>query len=163
MILRALHAHDRPALAALLARTDHFTAAEVALALELIDETIAEPACGYEFVVATLPDHTVAGYICWGATPITRASYDVYWLVVDETMRRRGIGRALCMAMEQRIWAAGGGNIRLETSGKAHYAATVLFYERVGYHIAARLQDFYAPGDDLVLLYKRLVRAGDTA
>lgn len=156
MMLRALDATDRPAIAAILARTTHFSPAEVELALELIDVTIADPNCGYQFLVATDADHAVVGYVCWGATPITRASYDVYWLVVDETMRRRGIGRALCAAMEQRICAAGGGNLRLETSGKPQYADTVQFYMQLGYHIATRLADFYAPGDDLILMYKRL-------
>lgn len=163
MMLRPLAPTDRPALVDILTRTTHFTAAEVSLALELIDVTIADPDYGYQFVVATLDDDTVAGYICWGATPITQASYDLYWLVVDETMRRSGIGRALCLAMEQRIWTTGGGNIRLETSGKAQYAATVAFYRQLGYHIAARLDDFYAPGDDLILLYKRLVKAEDAS
>ena len=163
MMLRTLAPTDRPALVDLLTRTTHFTAVEVSLALELIDETIADPACGYQFLVADLPNHPVVGYICWGATPITHASYDVYWLVVDETMRRRGIGRQLCAAMEQRICATGGGNIRLETSGKPQYTDTVQFYLQVGYHIAARLDDFYAPGDDLVLLYKRLVCSHDAS
>lgn len=163
MILRALAPTDRPALVDLLTRTTHFTAAEVTLALELIDLTIADPHCGYQFLVADLPDHPVSGYICWGATPITHASYDVYWLVVDATLRRRGIGRQLCAALEQRVCAAGGGNIRLETSGKPQYTDTIQFYLQVGYRIAARLADFYAPGDDLVLLYKQLACPDDAS
>jgi ribosomal protein S18 acetylase RimI-like enzyme len=43
-----------------------------------------------------------------------------------------------------------------ETSGRPQYEPTRAFYERMGYQVAARLKDFYAPGDDKVIFARRL-------
>jgi len=40
------------------------------------------------------PDR-VLGYACFGKTPMTDATYDLYWLVVAEAARGRGIGANL--------------------------------------------------------------------
>ena len=44
----------------------------------------------------------------------------------------------------------------LDTSGRAQYAPTRAFYERKGYRVAARLEDFFAPGDDKVIYVRTL-------
>jgi len=44
----------------------------------------------------------------------------------------------------------------VETSQKDAYDPARRFYERCGYPEHARFADFYRPGDDLVVYYKRL-------
>jgi hypothetical protein len=44
----------------------------------------------------------------------------------------------------------------LDTSGNDAYIPTRGFYNRLGYREAARLADFYAPGDDKVVFAKNL-------
>jgi hypothetical protein len=44
----------------------------------------------------------------------------------------------------------------IETSSRADYAPTRRFYHKRGYLESARLRDFYAPGDDRVVLTKRV-------
>jgi hypothetical protein len=44
----------------------------------------------------------------------------------------------------------------LDTSGRAQYAPTRAFYEHKGYGVAARLEDFFAPGDDKVIYVRAL-------
>jgi hypothetical protein len=44
----------------------------------------------------------------------------------------------------------------VETSSRDDYAPTRRFYNKRGYEEAARLRDFYAPGDDRVVLSKRM-------
>ena len=44
----------------------------------------------------------------------------------------------------------------IETSGRDDYIPTRRFYARVGYQEAARIRDFYAPGDDKVISVKEL-------
>jgi len=46
--------------------------------------------------------------------------------------------------------------IVVETAGRADYAATRGFYESRGYRPTARIPEFYAPGDDLVVYTKQL-------
>jgi hypothetical protein len=43
----------------------------------------------------------------------------------------------------------------VETSSRPEYAPTRAFYERRGYAEAARMREFYAPGDDRVIFTKR--------
>jgi hypothetical protein len=57
---------------------------------------------------------------------------------------------------EARIAAAGGRLVWVETSSRAQYQPTRAFYLRCGYCEAARLADFYAPGDAKVIFVRRL-------
>jgi hypothetical protein len=57
---------------------------------------------------------------------------------------------------ERRIRDLGGLRVYVDTSGRAQYAPTRAFYERLGYLPAAVLDDFYAPGDPKVIYCKAL-------
>ncbi|MET0343269.1 MAG: N-acetyltransferase [Polyangiales bacterium] len=157
---RAIRAEDRAPLAALLGRIAQFAPGEVEVALELIDASISDPdATGYATRVA-LVDREVAGYVCFGPTPMTAATWDLYWIAVDPARQGRGIGRALYAAFAAHLGERGGRNIRIETSSKEDYAATGGFYERLGFRIDGRLRDFYAEGDDLLVFYRTLEAGG---
>ena len=43
----------------------------------------------------------------------------------------------------------------IETSSRSDYTRTRAFYSRRGYADAARVSEFYAPGDDRIILTKR--------
>lgn len=163
MYLRPIMPRDRDSLATLLQRIDTFTDEERTVALELIDESIQRPQqSGYACIVAALPDdaapagETLCGYLSYGRTPMTEASYDLYWVAVDPRVRGRGIGRKLCEALEETCRAADGHLIRVETSSQDAYSGTLQFYLDTGYVEGGRLPGFYKPGDDLVILYKLL-------
>jgi ribosomal protein S18 acetylase RimI-like enzyme len=148
---------DRAPLASLLAAIEQFKPAEVEVALELIDASIADPVgTGYRSLVARDELATVAGYVCVGPTPMTQATWDLYWIAVASDQQGRGIGRVLYAEAVEHIRAAGGRQVRIETSSTESYAATGGFYERLGFSIDGRLRDFYAPGDDLLIFYRQL-------
>jgi ribosomal protein S18 acetylase RimI-like enzyme len=156
MNVRELTAYDRAALAHMLGAVPQFKPDEVAVALELIDAALADPkGSGYECLVAE-QDGALCGYICVGPTPMTDATWDLYWIAVDPRQQGRGIGRALYAAFVERMLARGGRQVRIETSSKEDYAATGGFYERLGFRIEGRLRDFYAEGDDLLTFYRRV-------
>ena len=142
----------------LLTATAFFRADEVAIGIELIEERIAQGAAsGYELLFADDPaTPRLLGYSCFGEIPLTRGSWDLYWIAVAPDAQGRGLGRRLLTESEQRIAAAGGHRVFVDTSGRADYAPTRAFYERCGYHAAARLTDFYAPGDDKVVYARTL-------
>ena len=147
---------DRSALAGLLSRIEQFKPDEVDVALELIDAALEDPAgSGYECLVAR-EDRHVVGYICTGPTPMTRATWDLYWIAVDPDSQGRGIGQALYGAFVERMKARAGRQVRIETSSQEIYAATGGFYEKLGFTVDGRLRDFYAPGDDLLIFYRKL-------
>jgi ribosomal protein S18 acetylase RimI-like enzyme len=147
--LTRLAANHRTPLADLLARTREFEADEVAVALELIDLGLAGSR-DYRFWVDADGDR-VRGYICFGKTPMTRSTYDLYWIAVEPSMKGAGIGRALVRAMEEEIAKEGARLVRVETASLDEYAATRRFYERAGYEVVARVRDFYWRGNDLVI------------
>jgi ribosomal protein S18 acetylase RimI-like enzyme len=157
-----LRPRDRARLAELLIATNAFHADEVDVALSLFDlahgrvsgDTAAAPA-DYEFVGAFQADRLV-GYACFGATPATEGTFDLYWLAVDPAAQGRGIGRALMQQVERALLDRGGRLLVVETSSRADYAHTRRFYARGGYAEAARIRHFYAPADDRIMLTTRL-------
>ena len=158
----SLRIGDRARLAELLVDTGAFHADEVDVALSLFDLAHGGSGSGandalvdYEFVGAFDEDDLV-GYACYGATPATEGTYDLYWLAVDPAMQGRGLGRALVREVETKLAGRGGRLLVVETSSRPDYDGTRKFYARNGYSEAARVRDFYAPADDRILLTTRL-------
>jgi len=149
--LRDLAPSDRAPIERILRATAAFTDAEVLVALELVDE---RPEVGYRFVVAEV-DGSVAGYACFGETPCTVGTYDLYWIAVDPARQNLGLGRKLLDAVESAVRADRGRLLVIETASKPAYAATRAFYERCGLELAARIDDFYARGDDKLVYCRR--------
>lgn len=147
---------DIAAVRELVRDTGFFSTDEVAIAAELVEETLTRGAdSGYAFLFLER-DGELLGYTCYGEIPGTTGSYDLYWIAVSATRQGGGIGRRLLAETEARIAAAGGRLLFAETSARAQYAPTRRFYERTGFHAAARLPDFYAPGDGKVIYAKAL-------
>jgi len=147
---------DKPALMTLLRGLREFKPAEVAVAEEVIDSYLADPAgSGYNTLV-TQDGPAITGYICYGPTPLTKGTWDVYWMAVSAEKQGKGVGGALLAYAEDRIKEAEGRLIIIETSSQPDYEKTRRFYSNHGYEAIARLPDFYAPGDDKLILQKRL-------
>jgi ribosomal protein S18 acetylase RimI-like enzyme len=160
--LRDLVPADRARVAAITRATGLFRAEELDIALEVFDAALglgldAGPDPSYTLLGAEgaggAQDGELVGWICWGPTPCTVGTYDLYWMAVDPALQRAGVGRALLGEMEHRL-AGVARLIVVETSGRADYAGTRAFYERHGYRAAARIPDFYAPDDDQVVYVK---------
>ena len=157
--IRPFREGDREPVRQLLERLPNFTAEEVATALELADEFLAEgEASGY--LPFVLEDETggaaVRGYVCVGPTPLTDGTFDLYWVAVDLAAQGRGYGRALLAFAEDEVRRRGGRLLLIETSSQESYGATVRFYERAGYALEARVRNFYRPGDDKIIFAKSL-------
>jgi ribosomal protein S18 acetylase RimI-like enzyme len=140
----------------ILRSTPEFKSYEVAVAEEVIDCYLSDPrGSGYTVMVAG-DGAGIAGYICYGPTPCTDGTWDIYWEAVGGEKRGRGIGTALTEAAEAAIRKARGRMIIIETSSTPLYENTRRFYLKQGYEIVGRIPDFYAPGDDRLILQKRL-------
>jgi ribosomal protein S18 acetylase RimI-like enzyme len=147
---------DKPALITLLLATPEFKPAEVVVAEEVIDSYLADPAgSGYNTLVAE-DGPAISGYICYGPTPLTEGTWDIYWIAVAAGEQGKGVGGALLAYAEDKIKEAGGRLIIIETSSQAGYQKTSRFYQKHGYEAIARLPNFYASGDDKIILQKQL-------
>lgn len=153
--LRAPAPDDRARVREIVEDTGVFRPEEVDIALEVFDGATQEPGADYTALGAFEEDYMV-GFACFGPTPGTVGTWDLYWIAVDPATHRHGIGRRLADAVERSIAGTGGRLVVAETSSRADYGPTRAFYEGVGYVVAARVPDFYAPKDDLVVYTKRL-------
>ncbi len=154
--IRVMTREDKPAIMQILVKTPEFKPAEVVVAEDVIDSYLNDPyRSGYYILVAEL-DSVIAGYICYGPTPLTEGTWDMYWEAVSQEKRGQGIGGALMEAAEIEIKKAQGRLAIIETSSTPEYQKTIRFHLGNGYEIIARIPDFYAPGDDEIILQKRL-------
>lgn len=154
-VVRDLAPFDRARVEAMVRSSPLFHDDEVMVALEVFDGAAAGSP-DYIGLGAAI-DNRLVGWICWGATPCTAGTYDMYWLVVDPDTQGLGIGTVLVREMERRLMDAGSARlIVVETAGRPEYAGTRAFYEARGYARTATIPDFYAPNDDLVVYVKSL-------
>ena len=159
--IRQLEPSDRPFIEKMVISSGKFNDVEVATALELVDEALdrGEENSGYLFAVLEhgTGHRVVQGYACYGPVPLTQGVYDLYWIVVDPASQGKGFGSHLLEYVEGDVLRRGGRMILIETSSQETYGATVRFYEHSGYHLAARIRNFYRVGDDKLVFQKELI------
>ncbi len=179
-----LSSAHRGRIADILRATGAFSDEEVAVGIELFDETfslsgienssrrvglsaesrsnsrfpipdsrISNP--DYSFLGAFTPDDELIGYACYGPTPGTEGTYDLYWIAVDPAAHGTGIGTILLSEVERRLEGHRARLLVVETSSRSDYAQTRNFYGRRGFAESARVRGFYAPGDDRIIFTKR--------
>jgi ribosomal protein S18 acetylase RimI-like enzyme len=178
-----LDASHRDRIAEILRATGVFREPEVDVALELFDETFVTaplragagalpvatragaasthgtdspfPLDGYLFLGAFTPEEKLIGYACYGATPDTDRTWDLYWIAIDPSAQGAGSGTILLSEVERRLSGLHARMLVVETSSRSDYAPTRRFYAARGYGEAARVRDFYAPADDRIIFTKR--------
>ncbi len=139
------------------ARTGFFNAEEVQCVEEIWQQHIqlGVQASGYTFFVEK-DEHRVLGFVCVGPRSLTDHVFDLYWIAVDPSAQRAGIGRQLLEKAEQTVREQDGRIMVIETSGTTKYAGTRNFYLSCGYLHEATLRDLYADGDDLFIYTKHM-------
>jgi len=156
--LRELNKSDRPGLVSLLVGIPSFDAEDQAVALELIDIALNDSdQIDYLFMLAVNEKDQPIGYACYGPTPLTEGTYDLYWIAVSGALSGKGIGTTLLRAVEEDIARRHGRLLIIETSSSQEYEKTRQFYLKNNYPLAETIKDFYRPGEDRVTFIKRLV------
>lgn len=165
--IREAQASDLPSLLDLVKSIDHFSSEEKSVAIELIHSALLEDInskkdkkfSDYNILVALLLDKVV-GYLCFGPTPMTESTYDLYWIATHPESRGKGVAKDLIDSLKsvlQNHHQETPENqdkkfmIRIETGGKELFGGTREFYKRIGMEEEGRIKDFYSRGDDLVI------------
>lgn len=159
VIIRNLEPRDRTPIERMVIASGKFHAIETGVAMELVDEFLEKgEKSGYMFAVLAddRKDTPILGYACYGPVPLTEGVYDLYWIVIDPEAQGMGLGKRLLESVERDVLRRGGRMILIETSSQESYSNTIRFYEKNGYHLEARVRDFYRIGDDKLIFRKDL-------
>jgi len=152
----AVMAEDVELVRSLVAGSGMFTTAETDIAAELVRARVDQGAAsGYEFILAEADGHLI-GFACFGPTPGTDHTVDLYWIAVAASFQRCGIGRSLLDQVEAVIRPRGSKHLYIDTSSTQRYAPTRAFYRGLGFRRMAELPDFYRAGDGKVIMRKVL-------
>jgi ribosomal protein S18 acetylase RimI-like enzyme len=156
LLLRSAVRDDRRPILDILRNSAIFTAEEIEVAQELIDIWLDKPE-QRDYIIRTAEQNgRVAGYVCFGPTPATEATYDLYWIAVSPELHGSGIGGKLLRFAEEEISSRGGRIVVIETSSTEKYRSARAFYEKKGYLMEARIRGFYRPGDDRLIYIRRM-------
>ncbi len=156
-MIRLVEEHDRETILGIARETEVFTVQDVECVDELLDTYLHErDSHEYTFIAATDEQNRAIGFVCYGPTPLTDRTFDVYWLAVSRVARRQGTARALFLQMEENLRDAGARLLVLETSGTPEYAPARRLYDSLGYTGYLAAPDFYRQGDDLMVYSKPL-------
>lgn len=136
--------------------TDYFISSEIEILKDVLNEYRRSPNSGY-IIFKNEVEGNLAGFVIFGKVPGTVFSWEIYWIVVGKNYQGRRIGKALIKMVEDYILNQNETAIlRVETSGKSSYLKTRDFYLNYGFSEVGKIVDFYAPGDDLIILSKKI-------
>jgi ribosomal protein S18 acetylase RimI-like enzyme len=157
MNLRPLFEKDRATLLSILIKTRAFTSAEIDVAMELIDIVLKDRIQKDYQIDCMAEDQDLAiGYICYGPTPMTEGTFDLYWIAVDPDFQEKGAGSKLLDFLVKAVKVRGGRMILADTSTVPFYEKTRKFYVKNAFQEVARIPDYYQPGNDRITFYRRL-------
>jgi ribosomal protein S18 acetylase RimI-like enzyme len=139
---------------ALVKATGVFSAEEIKMAGEL-GETTLDGTETYRWLLAERGSE-LAGYTCFDRVYFTKGAFDLFWIAVLPTERGSGLATDLMRRTAKFIRGKRGTDIYAETSSREPYAPARAFYAKSGFVEAARLDDFYGPGDDKVIYRMKL-------
>src|SRR5512135_2520890 len=91
--IRSLFEKDRARLLSMLIKTRVFTSVEIEVAMELVDSVLKDPTQrDYQIHCLVDDQDEVVGYVCYGPTPMTEGTFDLYWIAVDPDFQKKGTG-----------------------------------------------------------------------
>ena len=156
VILRKPGMRDRRKVKDLLRTAENFSNDEIETAIELLEDSLSNP---YEYmclITENIRLDRITGFICFGKTPMTDRTFDIYWLTVSPDNRRKGHGAMLFEAAQTLISESKARMLVAETSSRGDYASARKFYLKQGCIEAAHIPDYYKKGEDLVVFTKIL-------
>ncbi len=155
--IRSIRPEDREAVRSLIEGTGAFKPNELDVAMELVDIALSKPGQDdYHPFVLEEDDGTVVSYACFGKNPITKSTFDLYWLATRADRMGKGYGRKIVAFVEEEVRRLGGKLLVIETSSKESYGPTQEFYRKIGCTLAATLPGYYDEGDDKLIYLKKI-------
>ena len=125
---------------------------------EMLDDMIAgylEETTRDIWFVSEQDGHVVGFGFC-EPERMTSGTWNLLAIGILAAHRGRGIGGAMMRYLEHRLRSSGERVLIVETMGTPAFERTRAFYRASGYAEEARIREFYEPGGDKVVFWKRL-------
>ena len=116
-LIRRATGADREAVLGLLNQPEFFRPDELDIAREVFDDAVKGGEQGHYQSFVIEDQGQVGGWICYGPTPCTLGTFDIYWIAVAADRQGRGLGKALMQFTEKMIHERGGRLAVIETAG----------------------------------------------
>jgi ribosomal protein S18 acetylase RimI-like enzyme len=155
-VIRDALPQDTPTLLQLAEGTGVFRPLEIEALREVLDDYHATNVEHGHRCVTWNEDSRLVGFAYFAPAAMTDRGWYLYWIAVAKDRQGGGIGRSLLAYAEAEIQQRRGRLLLVETSSLPSYEPTRRFYERLGYHRAAVLEDYYRDGDSMIVYRKRL-------
>jgi len=147
--IRKVTASDARAIKNILKITPEFNKGDYLTCMECLD-AYYDGLPNYAFICAEEAGHII-GFICFDKCEIAKDVYEVYWIVVTEESRRKGVAKILHDSFLDFVRRKHARAVFIETESCQAYASAQRFYEKCGYKEVARVKDFYDIGNDKVI------------
>lgn len=154
-MIRPTTPDDAAALIALAVAAGMFSANET----EVLDKMFADYFDGNiddGHVCVTDEEREPIGVAYYAPAPATDRTWYLTMIGVRPDYQGRGRGSALLWHVENALRASDQRVLLVETSGLPSYTRTRAFYAKCGYEEEARIRDYYAAGEDMVMFRKAL-------
>jgi len=141
---------DPQKIADLVTATGVFSDEEARVAGELATTTL-DGSETYRFMFAEEPGGALRGFTCFDRIPLSKVSFDLYWIAVAREHWGTGLAQELMSRTARFAKSKRGLWLFAETSSRAPYERARAFYRSAGFEETARFEDFYAVGDAKVI------------
>lgn len=155
-MIRTITQNDSSAIAALCIDAGLFPPEAVGFLDEMMANYFKDNQANGHLCVVDEEKDTLVGVAYYEPALATDRTWYLTMIAVRRALQGQGRGAALMAYVEESLQAAGQRLLLVETSGTSDFTLTRRFYAKLGYKEAARVRDYYAPGDDMVLFRKLL-------
>lgn len=156
--VRPLTADDRDAVRNLALINEMFTADEMGGVDEMLSGYLDGTLSDHHWVVAETGG-VVTGGGYYAPEPFGDRVWNLYFLAVHPDVHGQGVGGRIVRYLVDHLRSAGEGTARVllvETSSTDAYERARSFYVARGFVEEARIREYYGPGDDKVVFWRRL-------
>jgi len=157
--IRRVQDPDRAAVLGVLSDVGLFPPEELVEVERILDAFLAGTADPGDRWVTDRVSGGSGGVAYYAPERMADGTWNLHLLAVAAAAQGHGRGSALVGYVETDLRSAGARVLLIETSGVPDFAAQRRFYRGLGYRKEARIQDFYATGDDKVIFWKELTAA----
>jgi len=154
MIRPALHS-DKQAILHVAVDSGLFPAEHVGELAEMMNDQLEAETSGHHWIVDEYEGQVLAAAY-YAPEVMTEGTWNLYFIAVQEGFKGKGLGSTLLHYVEDGLRTSGQRILLIETSGLDGFELTRKFYAKHGYTEEARIREFYGPGDDKVVFWRKL-------